>query len=143
MPPKKAKKAAIVSVPLETKKVAPLEEKIEPQDNQEKIIRRIFVAPEKRITDNVIRKTELARLLSLRAESYTHKQISFTNIVGLSSAEQVAFKELIDKKFPLNLIRDLGTDKDGNTISEIWDVNEMTIPSLDIIKEFTESVVNH
>ena len=148
MPPKKSKKSAPIpeeeiKVPIIPKrKEQEHKEETKNDTDQEKIIYRIFVAPEKRRTDNVIRNTELARILSLRAETYTHNQIAFTNITGLTSAEQVAIKELLDKKFPLDLIRDIAKDKQGNIISEIWNVNEMTLESIDIIKEFLQSAPN-
>lgn len=141
MPPKARKKKAAPEIQ-EEKKAAPKEKKseesfkIKTSDqliSEKSYAKRIFVKPENRITDNVIRKPELARLLGVRAELYSKNQIAFTNLTTQTTEEEVAKKELMDKKFPLYLLRIMTIDSEGNEIVELFDVNEMTIPNVEML----------
>ena len=117
------------------KTFTPFEHGLSKELNSEKDVARIkFVLPEERITDNVIRPPELARLLAYRAELYSKNQISFVTLTTETNAEQVAIKELKMRKFPLDLVRIMTTDKDGNQIAERWDPNTMTLPALPILE---------
>ena len=139
MPPKRATKK-VKEVEIEEKKVHKPLKQFKPKQPKElnsenDIARRIFVNPEDRITDNVLHPPELARLIALRAKLFSINQLAFTKITDQVNEKQVAIKELLDKKFPLNLIRRIGKDKDGNEICEEFNVNEMVIPSLPILEQ--------
>jgi len=138
MPPKSRKKKLEVKEDKKEEEAPKTEFKIIPVkevDSEKDIAKRIYVKPEDRITDNVLRLPELARILAVRAEMYSKNQISFTNLTTQINEEQVAIKELKDRKCPLQLIRVIAKDKDGNEIAELFDVNEMTFPNVHALSD--------
>jgi DNA-directed RNA polymerase subunit K/omega len=82
----------------------------------------VFVAPEDRMTSNIISKYEFARVLAVRAQQIERDNIVFTSIDGLIDAAEMAKKEIIDKKCPLAIVRRLNDSQ-----AELWPVNELMI----------------
>lgn len=150
MPPKSRKKANLEkkgedqkNVALETKsevKQGPERDdfpiiKTEKELNSERdVAKRLFVNPEDKITDNVLRPPELARILAITAELYSKNQISFTKLTNETNEEQVAIRMLLDRKCPLYLIRVIAENDNGDQICEKWDVNTMTFPNVPILQ---------
>jgi DNA-directed RNA polymerase subunit K/omega len=82
----------------------------------------VFVAPEDRMTSNIISKYEFARVLAVRAQQIERDNIVFTSIDGLIDAAEMAKKEIIDKKCPLAIVRRLNDSQ-----AELWPVNELML----------------
>jgi DNA-directed RNA polymerase subunit K/omega len=83
----------------------------------------VYTLPEDRITSEVMTKFELCEVISVRAKQIENGGDSFTDIGDLTDPLEIAKKEILDKKCPLDIIR-MKTDK----IAERWHVNEMGIP---------------
>ena len=80
----------------------------------------VFVAPENRITSEILTKFEFTEIISHRAKQMENGGVCYTDVGELTDPLEMAKKELMDKKCPLDLIRGI-TDK----IFERWHVNEM------------------
>jgi hypothetical protein len=132
------RKGKIISEELEVKKskkkntksVVDTKDKFLEEAN--KTVKMIYIDDNKRMTSNVIGRSETARLLAVRAESYCKHPVAFTDITGITKPELVAKKELLDGKFPFYLIRLISIDKEGNIICEKWDVNTMSKPEINL-----------
>jgi DNA-directed RNA polymerase I, II, and III subunit RPABC2 len=83
-----------------------------------------FVTPENRITSEILTKFECADIISVRSKQIENGGMCFADVQELTDPLDMARKELIDKKCPLDVIRSI-TDK----VFERWHVNEMVIPS--------------
>lgn len=88
------------------------------------------VADEDRVTSNQMTKEEVTRAIALRAQQITQSPNAYTNIDGLSRAEDIAQKELYDHRSPLVLTRVVGKTSTGQRIVEKWKVREMSLPPL-------------
>jgi len=86
----------------------------------------IVVPSEERITSNVMTKAEMTRAIALRAEEISNNPSAFTDVGGLSRADDIARKELYDKRSPLILRRAVGQTPAGERIIEKWTVREMS-----------------
>jgi len=84
----------------------------------------IFIHPSNRITSEVMTKFEYTEVLSIRSKQIEKGGTCFTDSEGISDPLELARKEIIDKKCPLDIIRPLV----GQKIYEKWHVNEMVIP---------------
>ena len=83
----------------------------------------IYVLPEDRVTSEVMTIFEYTEAISIRAKQIEDGGICFTDTSKLSDPLEMAKKELLDKKSPLDLVRGI-----TNIIYEKWHVNEMTLP---------------
>lgn len=84
----------------------------------------VFLSDENRQTSEVLTKFEVTEIISIRAKQIENGGSCFTDVQDLTDPLEMAKKELLDKKCPLDVIRSI-TDK----IYEKWHVNEMAIPS--------------
>lgn len=82
----------------------------------------IYTHPDNRRTSEIMTEYELAEVISVRSKQIENDGTVFTDTNGLTDPIQLAFKEVLDKKCPLDVRRPL-TDK----IYERWHVNEMAI----------------
>lgn len=94
----------------------------------------VVVAPENRVTSNVMSLFEFAQIIAVRAKEITDGGICFTDVDGISKPEEMAKKELRDKRCPLTVVRHLYCSDntahitgDPRQIVEHWPANEMTI----------------
>jgi len=89
--------------------------------------------PSNYISSNMIRKTEVARLLSIRASQIERGQPVYCDIIGLSDPIEMAKKEFQERRTPLILRRRIkeliGPDGSIRIEAEDWDPNQMTRPT--------------
>lgn len=119
-----------------SEEVEELEEEFEPIAPKTAVkfhIRYIVVPPEKRITSNIITKTEMTELTSIRASQISKHPKVMTDVEGLTDPIRMAKKEFNDRKTPLILERSLGskTDEKAGEILvyvEYWDPKTMGRP---------------
>lgn len=90
----------------------------------------VIVAPEERTTDNVLRRTEAAQVLAMRAQEIAQYATSFVDHAGLHDPVAIAFKELLARRCPLKVRRAVGVGPAQEQLYEEWRVNEMTLPPL-------------
>jgi DNA-directed RNA polymerase I, II, and III subunit RPABC2 len=84
----------------------------------------IYVLPENRRTSEILTKFECTEIISTRAVQIEQGGTCFTNTDLLSDPLQMARKELMDKKCPLDVIRAI-----TNEVFERWHANEMGLPA--------------
>lgn len=77
---------------------------------------------EERISSNRLTKYEKARLLGTRALQIDNDAPIFVDVDGEISSYEIALKELMEKKIPLNVERIL-----PNGDWEIWSIDELVI----------------
>ena len=82
-----------------------------------------YVLPENRRTSEILTKFECTEIISTRAVQIEQGGTCFTNTDLLSDPLQMARKELMDKKCPLDVIRAITND-----VFERWHANEMALP---------------
>ena len=90
----------------------------------------VVVAPDERTTDNVLRRTEAAQVLAMRAQEIAQFATSFVDHEGLHDPVAIAFKELYARRCPLKVRRAVGVGPAQEQLYEEWAVNEMTLPPL-------------
>lgn len=90
----------------------------------------VVVPPEERITSNMMTQAEVTRAIALRAEQMSRYPSAYTDVEGLTQAQDIARKELYDHRSPLVLRRAVGRTAAGERIIEKWPVREMTYPPL-------------
>jgi DNA-directed RNA polymerase subunit K/omega len=88
------------------------------------------VAPEDRVTDNRLHKSEAALVIAMRAQQIAKHATVFTDGGPLHDPAELAFKELLDRRCPLVLRRLIGHSPAGEQVVEEWVVREMTLPPL-------------
>lgn len=91
--------------------------------------RTIIVVPDhKKQTDHRLHRSELSNIISMRTAEIDTYGTHFASLpVGLK-ADDIAIKELYERRCPLMVERIIGYGLNGETIVEIWDVNTMTLP---------------
>lgn len=85
----------------------------------------ILVAPEKRITSEYMTLPEYTMVIGTRATHIAEGSPIYVDPTGITSAREIAIKEVDQKRCPLSISR-----KIHNRQVEIWMVNEMTMPLL-------------
>ena len=85
----------------------------------------IIVAPEKRITSDIMTVAEYCEVVGNRAKHIENSKnfVVFTDVEGETDPIEMAKKEIKDKRCPLSIVRMY-----GEKIGEIWEVNEMIYP---------------
>jgi hypothetical protein len=97
---------------------------------------RVIVVPKcERITDNRLHKSEASYVISVRAQQIARSATNFasashTNSAALYDPCAIAQRELIERRCPLLLRRQVGWGPDGEIIVEEWCVREMALPQL-------------
>jgi DNA-directed RNA polymerase I, II, and III subunit RPABC2 len=84
----------------------------------------VYVLPENRRTSEILTKFECTEIISNRAVQIEQGGTCYTDTSMLSDPLQMARKELLDKKCPLDVVRGI-TD----VLFERWHVNEMGLPA--------------
>jgi hypothetical protein len=94
-------------------------------ESNSRINRRIIVAPEKRITSNMLTQLELARAIAIRAANIDAKghDNAFVDIKDCDNAGKIAKKELYSRRSPLVLYRSVGMNH-----WEKFAIREMAFP---------------
>lgn len=82
-----------------------------------------IVAPEKRITSEYMTFYEYSMVVGTRATHISEGAPLYIDPSGISSAREIAIKEIDMKVCPLSVVR-----KIRNKGIELWEVNEMTQP---------------
>jgi DNA-directed RNA polymerase subunit K/omega len=89
------------------------------------------------IVDNVDRKTsdiltryEATDLVAKRAAMIERSATVFVETRESDNACTIAYRELIERKIPLLLLRVVGVSEAGRTV-EMWDPKQMGLPQLD------------
>jgi hypothetical protein len=98
-------------------------------------VRVVVVPKSERITDNRLHKTEASYIISVRAQQIARSATNFasashTNSAALYDPCAIAQRELIERRCPLLLRRQVGWGPDGEVIVEEWSVREMALPQL-------------
>lgn len=98
-------------------------------------VRVIVVPNSERITDNRLHKSEASYVISVRAQQIARSATNFasashTNSAALYDPCAIAQRELIERRCPLLLRRQVGWGPDGEIIVEEWCVREMALPQL-------------
>lgn len=90
---------------------------------------KVIVADEDRKTSAYLQKAEMTRVLAIRAEQLSKNPTVFltTGLAGAKSAHEIARLELLAKRCPLIIERQIGTTEAGENIVERWKVNEMSL----------------
>lgn len=88
----------------------------------------LFVPPESRRTKSIMTKFEFCRVLSIRAQQIENGSPIFTEIGNLTKVNEIAMKEIKEKKCPLCVQRVIHNYPNGNKLAEIWEVDELAIP---------------
>lgn len=96
--------------------------------NRPRVVR--VVPAEERVTDGRLHKTEAAYLVAMRAEQIAKYATCFTDGGGLRDPVALAFKELLDRRCPLVIRRQVGVGPGGELLVEDWSVREMALPPL-------------
>lgn len=125
MPPKKSVRAVVVEKIFKIPEI-PLIERTRYEYHPKITDERIFVHPDNRITDSMMNDFEITAVINERAKQIENDagNLCFTDTTGLSDPIEMAKKELLDKKCPLDLLRPVGP------YWERWHVNEMTISKI-------------
>jgi DNA-directed RNA polymerase subunit K/omega len=83
-----------------------------------------IVSPEDRITSDIMTLFEFSEVIGIRASQIEKGSQVFTDVRDISSARDMAIKELFDRRSPLVIIRQTGLFE-----QEHWKCNEMGFPS--------------
>ncbi len=83
----------------------------------------IITDKNKFITSNLLTKYELCRVISERANALEHGAQPLVDITHLNSKQDIALKELSEKKCPIFIYRPIPHHKD--IVYEKWDVNDL------------------
>jgi DNA-directed RNA polymerase subunit K/omega len=92
--------------------------------NNDWVREKIIVPPEERVTSHIMQSFEEVEVLARRAKQIAEGSPIYTDYEGLTEAAHIAKKELLDKKCPLSVMRQIKTNP---PIFECWEVNEMTL----------------
>ena len=93
---------------------------------------RVIIVPEnERITDNRLHKSEASYVISVRAQQIARSATNFATAGhALYDPCAIAQRELIERRCPLRLRRQVGWGPEGEIIVEEWSVREMALPPL-------------
>jgi hypothetical protein len=107
---------------------------------------RVIVRPaDQRVTDHRLQKSEASHIISVRAQQIAR---SATNYVAESPALalltdpcEIAHRELIERRCPLLLRRQVGWGPNGEVIVEEWNPREMALPALPLANQSAKKTV--
>jgi hypothetical protein len=96
-------------------------------DTENKYNREVIVVhPDKRITSQRLTKFEMTQLTNLRGDQIALDNICMVDVTGLKDSISMAKRELMMRKCPIVLRREVGYTPDGkNKLVEDWDPNTM------------------
>jgi len=87
------------------------------------------VDPNDRVTDSRLHVSEAAAVVAMRAQSIAKEGVRFTNNPSHDPVV-LAYSELVERRCPFLLRRQIGTNESGGPIVEEWDINKMVLPEL-------------
>ena len=94
---------------------------------------RIVIAPEDRVTSNILSEFEYVSCISTRAHQIAHYANCMVDRGILTDPKQMAIKELLMRKCPLSIERPVGVIRNPNgsitKVEEWWSPNEMILPA--------------
>jgi DNA-directed RNA polymerase subunit K/omega len=90
----------------------------------------LIVHPDKRVTDNKLHRTELARVVAVRAKQISEGAETYVDCSGMTDPIKRAYKELFARMNPLKIRRFIGSTDESTNIYEEWKVREMAFPDL-------------
>ena len=93
----------------------------------------IFVAPNKRITSNRLTSYEASSIIAMRSQHIAKYATCFVDVNNMHDPVKIATKELLTRRCPLLVHRQVGTTVDGDSIVEEWNPRTMVLPSLEAI----------
>jgi DNA-directed RNA polymerase subunit K/omega len=93
----------------------------------------IIVAPNKRITSNRLTGYEASNMVAMRSQQIAKCGTHFADDTDEHDPVNLAAKELLTRRCPLLLHRQVGTTVGGDNIIEEWDPKTMVLPSLEAI----------
>ena len=97
--------------------------------NSNSVLKKIIIDDADRITSNFITKYEITRAITYRITQIERGSKYFTDIGNINNAAQIAKKEIIDRKSPIIIEREINFDKQNNiSYCERWKINEMAYP---------------
>ncbi len=88
----------------------------------------IVVAPDDRVTTNILQNAERAAILAMRATQIEQWPTAFVDIAGLRDPHAIARKELYERRCPLVVRRTVGYEPNGDRVVEDWCPREMVLP---------------
>jgi len=107
---------------------------------------RVIIRPaDQRVTDNRLHQSEASHIISARAQQIAR---SATNYVAASPALalltdpcDIAHRELMERRCPLLLWRQVGWGPNGEKIIEEWNPREMALPALPLVNQTAKKAV--
>lgn len=88
----------------------------------------VIINDEDKITSNYLNKYEIAKIILFRIQQIERGGKYFINCSNLTNARDIAVQELINKKCPLIIEREIDYDSVKNiSYCERWKVNEMSL----------------
>lgn len=95
-------------------------------------IRTVMIPPEQNITSDVMTKYEITEAISIRTANIEDGDTPFVNCDDLDDPIEMAKRELLQRRFPYCIIRQVGEEinHEAKTIIrkyEMWDPNEMIL----------------
>ena len=97
-----------------------------PKSNTSRTV--IVIAEHNKKTDNRLHRSELSNIISMRSAQIDTYGTHFASHPVDKKVDEIAIKELYERKCPLMLKRVVGYGPNGEIIAEIWDINTMTLP---------------
>ena len=95
--------------------------------SDEHIVTKYIIPDEERMTSNYLTEEEMTEAIGIRVTQIERAAPVFTDVEGYDDAIKQARKELLDKRSPLILEREMKRSK-GIRYVEHWKVNEMVLP---------------
>lgn len=96
------------------------------QDTENKYNREVIIVhPNNRITPHRLTKFEMTRIETIRSEQIAIDNICMVDTTGLTDTVRMAKRELMMRKCPLTMRREVGLTADGKKLVEDWDPNTM------------------
>ena len=103
--------------------VSLVKKRVSCQDQESTIIK--IIDPNNRITTEYMTSYEYTSVVGVRATHISEGAPLYTDPSGLHDPIDIAKKEIAENKCPLSITR-----KIGNSMIEIWEVNEMVKPNI-------------
>jgi DNA-directed RNA polymerase subunit K/omega len=91
----------------------------------------VLLMGDDRVTSNILKKSEATRAIAIRAKQIESYPVMFTEVVGETDSVVRAKQELLARRCPLKLHRQVGRGPAGEIYMEVWRVSEMVYPPLD------------
>jgi DNA-directed RNA polymerase subunit K/omega len=100
---------------------------VEPENLNLREIVTTMVKPINRTTSERLSLFEYARVLGERARHIDNGAMPYIDTVNMSSSEEIAYNEIIQKRLPMAVLRRMGSG-----MVELWEVKDMIIPQANV-----------